>query len=326
MESIGDVVAGVTETRPRERKAHVAYVRAHSETSGQSGNTLAIFTDGSKRVSEGCRKVGLGYTIIHQDTEIVTGCRSLGPRSDVFDAEMFALALAAAQAIRTAPQSVTRLSFYSDNKAAVMSITDLKPHPAHGASIIFRRAIDNFLSADNSRSVEILWVPGHSGIKGNERADTLANQAGSLTPEPFFNRTVTWSREKSKTRVVKDWQNLWVRTRHSNHVTRTIPYLPRWKHHHFHDTFPSTRATHTRLHQLILGHCFVGEYALRFRPGDDPSCPCDPDTLQTMTHVLLECPLHSAARRALRKASPFLQLSDLFGTFAGLRATVSFLE
>ncbi|KAG9074172.1 hypothetical protein FRC06_010886, partial [Ceratobasidium sp. 370] len=267
---------------------------------------------GSKRVTNGCRKVGVGYSIIHQNDEIIAGRRSLGPRSDIFDAEMFALALAAHQAACLENLKVKKLVFFSDNHAAILSIVDLKPHPAQAASVIFRRAVDSFLNKDPSHSVEIYWVPGHAGIKGNERADELANQAGQTTPRPFFNRTATWMRERSKVRVVRDWQGSWINSDHSAHVHRSIPYLPRWKLHPIHDDFPSSRATHARLNQVLTGHCFVGEYALRFRPGDDPSCPCDHDTLQTITHVLFECPTHTVARRSLRKASPYLLRSDLF--------------
>ncbi|KAG8728338.1 hypothetical protein FRC10_005060 [Ceratobasidium sp. 414] len=180
-----------------EKKARITLIKRKVVQASHAPQTMAVFTDGSKRIKKGCRKVGAGYSIVHRDTELTKGHRSLGPRSDIYNAEIFALALAATQAVRTAPPSVEKISFFSDNRAAITSILDLKPHPAQAASIIFRCAIDSFLEKDPSFSVDVTWVPGHAGIKGNERADNLANQAGSLVPMPFFNRTATWMRESS---------------------------------------------------------------------------------------------------------------------------------
>ncbi|KAH7334164.1 hypothetical protein B0J17DRAFT_554873, partial [Rhizoctonia solani] len=61
--------------------------------------------------------------------------------------------------------------FCTDNRAAASSIINLSDHSAQLASIIFRRHIDDLLSQYPTLRIEVIWVPGHCGIQGNERAD-----------------------------------------------------------------------------------------------------------------------------------------------------------
>ncbi|KAH7344225.1 hypothetical protein B0J17DRAFT_552145, partial [Rhizoctonia solani] len=74
-----------------------------------------------------------------------------------------------------------------------------------------------------------------------------------------------------------------------------------------------------------LGHGFFGEYTERFRPDDDPSCPCG-QLRQTLDHALRDCPLHAQARNTLPKVSGPLQDSILFDTQAGLDALAQSLS
>jgi len=62
------------------------------------------------------------------------------------------------------------------------------------------QALNNLAS---DRPVTLAWVPGHSGIPGNERADQLARVASSL-PQPSHELTlpVPYSRVKS---VIRSW-------------------------------------------------------------------------------------------------------------------------
>ncbi|KAG8713231.1 hypothetical protein FRC08_013528 [Ceratobasidium sp. 394] len=189
-----------------ERKGYVRAVSERIHSDYQSGSVLACYTDGSKRIVNGCRKVGVGFCILRKKEEVQAAKRSIGPRADIYDAEMSALALAAHAACTLATQSSTHeIHFYTDNQAALKEVCNLRPHPGQYASILFRKAVDQYLNADNSNSIQIHWVPGHAGIPGNERADQLASEATSLKPTPFFNRTITWARARAKERAVNVW-------------------------------------------------------------------------------------------------------------------------
>ena len=53
---------------------------------------------------------------------------------------------------------------------------------------------------------------------------------------------------------------------------------------------------------------------------------CECDQLETVEHILKECPLHPVEREVLRKVSPELDLKILLDTKKGLNAVVKFLD
>lgn len=81
-----------------ERKVFVNETRRRIDASATDGGILC-YTGGSKSVVQGCRRVGAGFVIERSGLEAQVGRAGLGPGSEVFDAEMVALALAA-QAVR----------------------------------------------------------------------------------------------------------------------------------------------------------------------------------------------------------------------------------
>ncbi len=53
------------------------------------------------------------------------------------------------------------------------------------------------------------------------------------------------------------------------------------------------------MYRIITGHAFVGAYTQRFFPQhtqEQVACPCG-ELVQTIEHVLLVCPMYTAARR-----------------------------
>ncbi len=59
-----------------------------------------------------------------------------------------------------------------------------------------------------------------------------------------------------------------------------------------------SRLTHSTFYRFITGHAFVGEYMERFFPQHTPdqiACQCGAP-LQTIEHVIMHCPLFTAAR------------------------------
>ncbi|KAF8757129.1 Reverse transcriptase (RNA-dependent DNA polymerase) [Rhizoctonia solani] len=145
--------------------------------------SIVCFTNGSKRVVNGFCRVGIGFTIQHHGVEINHNSANLGPRFEVFNAKMLALALA----LKSAASQARRLNSHSiilfaDNQAAVSLITSLDKHPGQFASIAFRKAADKFLHKAPENRIKVCWVPGHNGIEGTNGQTDLQTK-GALNPQ-----------------------------------------------------------------------------------------------------------------------------------------------
>jgi len=144
----------------------------------------------------------------------------------IHDAEMFALAGSAGAAAHILTQSphIKYLIFLLDNQTAISSIIDTTAHPAQGASILFHRHMDNLISTLNPFDVEFIWIPGHKSILGNERADSIAKAA--VDHRPIFASTISWAREKAKSRALKTWRTEWASRSHTNLAATALTKPP----------------------------------------------------------------------------------------------------
>ena len=308
----------------RERLAYIRSIQTRISDFHQDPTSLLIFTDGSRHRALGHRRTGAGYAAFLEGREIRTGSWGLGKRAGIYDAEMFALAGSAGSVTQILTQNphIKHLIFLSDNQAALSAITDTTAHPAQGASILFRRHIDSLLSTLNPFDVELIWIPGHKGILGNERADSIAKAA--VNHHPIFASTISWAREKAKSRALKSWRTEWSAHPHTNLAATALSKPPSTKLSPFHRSFSDTRATHSRIIQTLLGHFFCGEYYARFVPTESASCPCG-DPHQTRTHILTDCPIYEAHRHHLRSVTRTLSLPVILSTKSGLEALTKFV-
>jgi ribonuclease HI len=207
---------------------------------------------------------------------------NLGQGTSVYRAELTAIRLAV-----ESPHCLTDGWIWCDNQAAVRAIGG-RPSSDPDVSIIQRTAVE--------RGARIAWIPGHSGITGNETADALAQETAEATPDavaPYLEPSTLKRRNHALT--LHRWEETWRTTRNGADLKRvdttclggTITLYA-----------PLDRRTASLVAQVRTGHLATNDYLHRRRvPGVDAACAtCE--RREDRSH-LLRCPRLASAMRAL---------------------------
>jgi len=100
-------------------------------------------------------------------------------RMEVYDAELWAIRLALRESVQKRDtlqtHGVTEVAVFSDSQAAIRRTERLD----HGPGRDLARWVNQCARTLHEAAIEteIHWVPGHTGIPGNEEADRQANLA-----------------------------------------------------------------------------------------------------------------------------------------------------
>ncbi|KAJ8910213.1 hypothetical protein NQ315_014504 [Exocentrus adspersus] len=160
---------------------------------------LVWFTDGSKTL-EG---TGAGVRGVRPRVELSF---PLGKHASVFQAEVFAISACVSKNLKRG-YSNQHIQICTDSQAALHALKS----PRITSQVVLE--CTNSLAALGQRNkIRLVWVPGHSGVAGNEEADVLARKGSSDTltgPEPAIGLPYSyplgsidnWTREKCQ----EDW-------------------------------------------------------------------------------------------------------------------------
>jgi len=225
-------------------------------------------------------------------------------RIEVFDAEMWAIGLALDLAIEKIDtlqkHGVRTVAVFSDSQAAIRRAAHVEPGPGQRLARGINRRARNLLA--HGITTEIHWVPGHSGIPGNEEADRQANLArdasGSTVIERPYTSASNWARRISEGRSAAKAK--WEADRCSKHFSyrlkgkagtkRPIPMT-------------SVKSLAARFYRLKSGHAPTGVYLTQFGHRDDDKCWwCGGTVSQTREHLFRHCSRWSDHQKELWKA------------------------
>ena len=154
-------------------------------------------------------RVGTGYAIYEGTTEYDAESYSLPSHATVFQAELVAILLAARHVLNEARSLRPRyVKFLSDSRSALLARASRRSSCRTTIDVI--RALNAL--TDMCHTVRLVWVPSHTGITGNERADSLAREgATNLAPEsPYLPLCPVASSRATISRYIhttwaKDW-------------------------------------------------------------------------------------------------------------------------
>ena len=269
-----------------------------------------IYTDGSKS------NAGTGAAII---VENLTTLKNRLPRdTSIYIAELHAI-LIALRFVRH--RRLPKVCICSDSRSSLTSLQHISVMQHILSEII---NIHQKLVADGTE-VLFLWIPGHSGIFGNECADQEAKKAIALqniTVIPTNHHSI---RNSIKLKCREFWQQKWRDDTEHTQLHDIKPELGLWA-----SSFRKSRIEEKTLARLRLGHTYL-THSYIFARSPRPRCNTCDRTL-TVKHLLLHCDNFRAQRDLLKTHCIQNDISFSLDTLLGdntpelLRLLFSFLR
>ena len=254
-------IHGKSQTNPI---AYQKYFHEHKHTA-----EIEIYTDGSK----GELGVGAGV-LVKNGEDMEENAQKLKDIASVFTAEMLAIEIGL-KILRK--YNNKRCVVYSDSLSALQAI--------RSANVDDKRIGVIYETLDKLRSqevkVEFCWIPGHSDIKGNEIADSIAKRA-CILPTQDSHQEVSASDCKAYIRKkIKDsWEQRW-RQLEDNKKLKSIQESVEKK------VMKLSRIDEVKLTRLRIGHTRL-THSWILMGEDQPMC-IECDVPLTIKHILMEC-------------------------------------
>ena len=252
-------------------------------------NFLLIYTDGSKK--EQPLSTTAAYCI--PDRKIEKSWK-LHPNISIEGAELSAIAKASEMLVRTTedPKSTVILT---DSKVGLYLIQQRHPkNYVNGVSII-QKNIRKLIN--KGWTIKLQWIPSHCGIKGNEEADSLANQAHELTNLDEYPNELKEMEEQVKKAAQRQWELRWNIDKRNCALGDRKTKLEDWKWCRIKD-----RRLDVTITRLRVEACRLNNNMYKMGLVGSPKCnKCSVDTEETVTHFLIECDSLSEQRRELRR-------------------------
>ena len=254
--------------------------------------TLPVFTDGSKT------NTGAGFGVVFPS---FSRSISIPWVSSIFTAELRAI-LFSLKEIYTLQE--TAFTIFSDSFSSLQAIASIRSqHP-----LVLEIIEWLLLNKRRGKTVNFCWVPAHTGVAGNEEADTLAKAAAATHPVRRLAVPVEDIKPSIRRRVHEAWQDRWSNIG-PNKLRAIKPSIKPWPYQGL------SRRWETALARLRIGHSKMTHGHLM--EGDPPPYCADCIVPLTIEHLLAECPSFGEIRNrhlgALRRENGTYALSSILG-------------
>lgn len=253
-----------------------------------NSESYRIYTDGSKVAGSN----SVGSACICRELNISIK-RSIPITASVFTAECIALNDALDISLRNTENNI---QIFTDSLSALLCLQNPKIDIKTNFYIneIKKKYNEFNRVTKNSSKIELFWIPSHTGIEGNEHADTIAKTATEAQPDKRIEIPFTDFRETYKYNCKIGTQTLIEELG----KTKGKEYFQYYYKNNLKPWFAGS--TLSREIIVTINRCRSNHYHLAAslsRVGiiDDPKCDCNHEQ-QDINHVVWQCPLFDAQR------------------------------
>ena len=271
------------------------------------------YTDGS--AFKATNFAGFGAYLKFPDGTSTDLCAPCGNICSNYEAEIEAIR-STLQAIHSsfesAEQQPTNVVLFSDSKSALEALEN--SHQSSDESILNIAELVDLLTKSFNITVTLQWIPGHTDIAGNEKADTLAKQ-GTTMPQTDKPVSYTTTKQMIQNNIKEEWMNRW-----ASGSTGRVVYREMTKPNPRDNINRLKRHEQSIIFQLRTGHTRLNYHLNRFNPMHPPLCRNCSYPYETVEHVLFHCPSLKTARKDLLPPFPSVH-NCLYGSFNQLQKT-----
>ena len=207
---------------------------------------------------------------------------------------------------------------FSDSLSAIQAIENWHGDTAKGIEDIIQ-ANDHLMNLYGIQ-ITIQWIPGHSDIQLNDKADGLAKM-GSHMPQENVNASFETAKQVAKQNSKEVWHNSWIEEEKGRRMYAYLP-TPNPK-----DPINKlARRDQCNIFRLRTGHVNLNFHRNRIDPLYAPMCRHCMYPYETVEHYLLYCNRLSELRDRLLPPNPTIE-NCLYSNSIQLKKTSqSYLE
>ncbi|CAG4982302.1 unnamed protein product [Colias eurytheme] len=244
-----------------------------------------IFTDASK--TSDIENVGIA---VWMPKFAIMLCRKCPPVTSTFVGEALALLEAVLYVLS---HKLTKSIIFTDSKSCLQALTSNQFRSKVKYPVIIKLKEVLLECKVNDIDVTLAWIPGHSGITGNESADLCAKAAINISSETH---ELTYSHDivaLARPRLFESWKDFWSMSSRSKgkfyrSIQNDIPPKP-W----FFKYKDIPKGVTSTICRIRLGHASTPVHLAKIRVRDNSICECGIDEAD-LDHIFFNCTKNSS--------------------------------